>query len=184
MRSEAILLGLALAATSPAAAQTAASGETDVIGSVADHCVLGAPSPAAVDLGQISSTSGARAGRLDAIANQVVSLPNSFCNFGGTRISIASSALVADDASPLQPGFARAVNFTSTVSAWGSADATATTAAAANGGSPAATGDGGVQATPSRADLSLVLSAFSAPGDFYLVAGPYQGSVTITLGPE
>lgn len=183
MRSEAILLGLALAAASPAAAQTA-GGETDVTGSVANHCVLGAPSPAAVNLGQISSTTGTRAGRLDAIADQVVSLPNSFCNFGGTRISISSSALVADDAAPLQPGFARAVNFTSTVSVWGSADATATTTAAANGGSPAATGDSGVQATPNQADLSLVLSAFTAPGDSYLVAGPYQGSVTITLGPE
>jgi hypothetical protein len=179
----AILFGLALSAAPLAAAQTAA-GEADIAGSVANHCVLGAPSPAAVNLGQISLTTGSRAGRLATIANQTVSLPNSFCNFGGTQISVSSSAMIASDASPLQPGFARAVNFTSTVNTWGSPNATATTAAAANGGSPSASGDGGVQPTPNLASLSLVLSSFAAPGDAFLVAGPYAGSVTITLGPE
>jgi hypothetical protein len=185
MRGEAaILFGLALSIAPTAAAQTAAVGEADIAGSVANHCVLGAPSPAAVNLGQISSTSGPRAGKLAAIANQTVSLPNSFCNFGGTRVSVSSSAMIASDTSPLQPGFARAVNFTSTVSTWGSSSASAITAAAANGGSPSATGAGGVQPTPNIANLSLVLSAFTAPGDAFLVSGPYEGSVTITLGPE
>jgi len=179
----AIFAGLALFVAPLAAAQTA-DGDANVTGNVANHCVLGAPTPAAVNLGQISTTSGPRAGRLASIANQTVNLPNSFCNFGGTRVSVSSSAMVADDTSPVQAGFARAVNFTSTVTTWGSPNASATTAALADGASPSANGDGGVQATPNLSTLSLVLSSFAAPGDGFLVAGPYEGTVTITLGPE
>ena len=31
---------------------------------------------------------------------------------------------------------------------------------------------------------TVPISAFSAPGDGFLVTGAYAGSVTITLGPE
>ena len=185
MRLTAIILGTAFMALAPAAvAQTPADGEAAITGSVANVCVLGAPSPASINLGALSETSGARAGKLDTIASQTVNLPNSYCNFGGTRLSISSSALLAADASPPPAGFSRAVNFTSSVGTWGTPNAQVTTNAAANGASATANGDSGVQADPREANLSLQLSAFTAPGDGFLVTGAYAGSVTITLGPE
>jgi hypothetical protein len=184
MRLTAIILGIAFTALAPAAVAQTADGQAAVTGSVANVCVLGAPSPASINLGQLSTTSGTRAGKLDAIAAQTVSLPASWCNFGGTRISISSTALLAADASTPPPGFTRAVNFTSSVTTWGSPNAQVTTNAAANGASAAASGDSGVQADPRAANLSLQLSQFAAPGDGFLVTGAYSGSVTVTLGPE
>ena len=184
MKWMALILGLTITAFAPAAVAQTDAGQAAVTGSVANVCVLGAPSPAAINLGQISSTSGARAGKLDTIAAQTVSLPASWCNFGGTRISISSTALLAADVTPPPPGFTRAVNFTSSVSAWGSSNAQVTTNAAANGASPTSTGASGVQADPRATNLSLQLSQFAAPGDGFLVTGSYSGSVTVTLGPE
>jgi len=185
MRLTAIILGLAITGLATAAvAQTAADGQAAVTGSVSNVCVLGAPSPAAINLGQLSSTSGPRAGKLSTIADQTVNLPSSWCNFGGTRLSISSTALLAADTSTPPPGFTRAVNFNSSVTTWGSPNAQVTTNAAANGSSATANGDSGVQADPRAASLSLQLSQFSAPGDGFLVTGAYAGSVTITLGPE
>jgi hypothetical protein len=185
MRLTAIILGMAFTALSSAAvAQTAADGQADVTGAVANVCVLGAPSPASINLGDLSSTSGTRAGKLATISDQTVNLPGSYCNFGGTRLSISSTALLAADASAPPAGFTRAVNFTSTVGTWGAPNAQVATNAAANGSSATANGDSGVQPDPRQTNLSLQLSAFSAPGDGFLVTGAYAGSVTITLGPE
>lgn len=184
LRIAIIASAMAGLAASASAQTTESARDVDVSGSVSSLCILGAPSPAAVDLGQLIATAGGRAGRIGAIANQPVTLPGSFCNFGGTVIGLSSTALLSSDVSPPQLGFARAVNFTATVSNWAAGSASVTTAADATGASPTALGQGGVQPTPKVADLSLVLSAFTAPGDALLVSGDYAGAVTITLGPE
>ena len=181
-----IAAGLALAALTAGAAQAdpTAQQTVPVGGTVANLCVMGSPSPSAIDVGQMAATSGARVGRITTIGNQTVDLPNSFCNFAGTRLTVSATALVANDASPVQTGFARAVNFTSRVNNWAASPATVTTAATVAGATPTASAFGGTQAAPKLANLQLVLSSFTAPTDALLVAGGYAGSVTITLGPD
>lgn len=180
------LILLAALAVIPAAAQ--AQSDTDqqsvaLQGTVASLCVLGAPSSSSVDLGQLIATSGTRVGRIATLSDQHVTLPGSFCNFAGTTLTVSADALVASDGSTVQPGFARAVNYTSTVDNWATTPPAVTTAASAGGGTPNATGSGGVQPLPKLADLDLSLSAFTVPSDLLLVAGGYSGSVTVTLGP-
>jgi hypothetical protein len=154
-----------------------------IAGNVAGLCILGAPSRSAVDLQQLINTSGARVGRLATIGNQQITLPGSFCNFAGTNLRVSAQALIASDASEVQQGFARAVNFTSTVSNWATSNAVATTAATAGGATPSAVGTGGNQPAPKLADLTLTLNGFAVPSDLLLVAGRYEGTVTVTLGP-
>jgi hypothetical protein len=178
-------LGALLIAAPAAVAQAdpADSGHVGVNGNVAGLCVLGPPSRANIPLGQLSSSSGTRVGRLTTIAAQDVTLPGSFCNFAGTTITVRAEALVGDDASPVQPGFAKAVNYRSTVTPWAAVAPNVTTAATANGGSPVAEGAGGTQPVAKIADLKLTLSDFTVPSDAILVSGLYNGRVTITLGP-
>ena len=183
-RTLALLAGLAVMAPAMASAADSDQHPVAVNGNVANLCVLGAPNPAAIDLGQLSATSGARAGKITTISDQTIALPDSFCNFAGTQLTVQASALLAADASPVQPGFSRAVNFTSTVNNWATAPATVTTAATASGGSPGTSAKGGTQPAPKIANLALVLSSFTVPSDNLMVAGGYTGSVTITLGPS
>jgi hypothetical protein len=154
-----------------------------VNGNVAPLCVLGPPDPATVDLGQMVATSGTRIGRIAVLSNQVVNLPGSFCNFAGSAIDVTVTALVATDASTLQPGFARAVNYTANVDNWAATTASATSSASANGSNPTTTSTGATQPLPKIADLSVTLSAFTVPSDALLIAGSYQGAVVVTLGP-
>ena len=150
---------------------------------VAGICVLGPPTPAAVDLGQIIATSGPRTGRIAALGSRQVMLPGSFCNFGGTQLHVVAEALLAANTAAPPAGFARAVNYNATVDNWASTPPSVTTAASAGGGTPTAEGDGGIQPTGKTADLALTLSSFTVPSDLLLVSGAYTGSVTITLGP-
>lgn len=178
-----LCLGL-MAGASPAFAQTDTdSADVAVNGNVAPLCVLGSPSPAAVDLGQMVATSGTRIGKIAVLPNRVVSLPGSFCNFAGSAINVSVTALVASDVSTLQPGFARAVNYTASVGNWASSAASATSAATTSGSSPTATGTSSTQPLPRIADVAATLSNFTVPSDLLLVAGAYQGLVIITLGP-
>ncbi len=184
MKARLALAALLIAApAATAGAQGPAEGRVGVDGSVAGRCVLGPPSQSAVPLGTISNTSGPRTGRLASIPAQSIAFPGSYCNFAGTRISVSANAMLAADATAPQPGFARAVNFTSTVVNWAASNAAVTTGAAANGASPAAQGAGGTHPAPKLADLTLTLNNFAVPSDLLLVAGGYSGAVTITLGP-
>lgn len=182
-------LGLILAAAAAlGAAPVWAQDDTDtanvaVNGNVAPLCILGPPSPATVDLGQMVATSGSRIGRIAPLPNQVVGLPGSFCNFAGSAIDVAVTALVANDSSTLQPGFARAVNYTASVDNWAATAASATSAATTDGSNPTESSTGATQPLPKIADLSVTLSSFTVPSDLLLVAGNYQGAVVVTLGP-
>lgn len=174
-----------LALAAPAAAQESAdtaTGQVAVTGTVARLCILGEPSRAVVDLGQMIATSGTGAGRIAALPVQSVNLPGSFCNFAGSNLGVTASALVGNPGTP-PAGFARAVNYTATASGWATQNAVATSAAAADGTSPDASGTGGTQNAAKLADIAVELSNFTVPGNALLLSGNYNGLVTITLGP-
>lgn len=184
-------LGFALAGAGQALAVEQVSKDTaqqtvDVGGTVANLCILGTPSQASINVGQMVDTSTANVGKITTIGDQTVTLPGSFCNFAGTHLTVTADALLAQDTSTVQPGFSRAVNFTSTVTTWANTPPVVTTAANLNGGTPEATGSGGDQGAPKLTDLTLTLSQFHTGGgdNLLLVAGGYTGSVTITLGPS
>ncbi|HEY3811687.1 MAG TPA: hypothetical protein VGL66_00555 [Caulobacteraceae bacterium] len=180
----AITLGLAFAGAAQAQSTTDTRSVT-VNGTVAQVCVLGAPAPTSINLGQMAATSGTRTGKLGAIADQSVSLPATFCNYGGTQITVVATALIEgnDEATP-PSGFSKAVNFTANVSGWTPTAASVTTTAASDGSNATTTSGGPEQAQPNSTSLTLTLTNFSAPGDSILVAGGYNGLVTITLGPD
>lgn len=189
MRKLAFIPMLAAAAVAaPAFAQAADTdtGEVAVTGDVTPLCLLGAPSQAVVDLGNMVNTSGTRAGRIRAIGNQVVTLPGSFCNYAGSVLTVDTTGLVetAGGTSTPPANFARAVNYTATAGQWGGGSAAATSAATASGTSATATGTSAVQPTPRQADIAVTLSGFSVPSDALLVSGDYAGLVRITLGPS
>lgn len=174
---------LVLAAPCAASAQDSDSETVPINGTVSRLCVLGSPSEAAINLGELINVSGARVGRLATLSQRTITLPGSFCNFAGSSVSISASALVAADPSALQTGFARAVNYAATLSNWTATAAVANTAATSAGAGPTTSTTGATQAAPRLADLSLTLNGFSVPSDLLLVSGAYSGQVVITLGP-
>ena len=178
-----IALAAILAVLPASAMAQTVQGRVAVDGTVASRCVLGPPSLTAVPLGTLINTSGARVGRLTTIASQTINFPGSWCNFANTRITVSANALLAADATAPATGFARSVNFTSTVTTWAATNATVTTAASAAGATPAASAPGGIQPTPKLTDLTLTLNNFAVPADAFLVTGNYAGNVTVTLGP-
>jgi hypothetical protein len=178
-----------LAATALAFAISAAATDADAQGPVQGNvgldaqvgrlCSLGAPSPAGLTLGQISEGSGTRVGRLAAIASQAITLPGSFCNYGGAALAIAASPLALTSGSA-QSGFVGSVNYTCTISAWGATAATVRTSASSTSGS----GVNSTSTAPRETDLVLVVSDFAAATDDLLQPGAYLALVTITLGPD
>ena len=169
----------------PAAAfaQSAATGTVGIDARVTPVCILGDPNPALVNLGQLTASAGPRTGKIAIIPPRTIALPASFCNFAGSVVRIDTSALVAADGALPQAGFARAVNFTAAASNWASRASTATTSALRDGTAPAASGTGAAQPLPQIADITVTLSNFTTPGDQFLVAGNYSGTVVVTLGP-
>jgi len=180
-------LGLALIALvalpATASAQSTEEGRVAVEGSVRPVCILGDPTPALVNLGQLSAASGPRTGRIAVIPSQTVILPASYCNFAGSVVAVSATALTADDPTAPSAGFARAVNYTAQATGWAAEASSATTSALADGSGTTASGTGATQPLPKVADISLTLSSFTAPGDQILVAGNYSGNVIVTLGP-
>ena len=182
MKSQ-IALAAFLAAIPAAAGAQTGQGNVGVDGSVAGRCVLGPPSLSSVALGTLLNTSGPRVGRLALLAGRSINFPGSWCNFANTRVTVSASALIASDTAVPMPGYARAVNFTTTVANWAAANAQVTTLATVSGATPSASAPGGTHPTPKLADLMLTVSDFSVPADSLLVTGSYAGNVTITLGP-
>lgn len=177
------LYGMAAPASAQETASDTASGQVAVTGSVARLCILGEPSRAVVDLGQMVQTSGTSIGRIAALATQSVSLPGSFCNFAGSVLGVSATALLGDSTIAPPAGFSRAVNYTATATGWGNSGTAATTNAAADGASPDSAATGSTQPSPKLGDIEVALSSFSAPQNALLVAGNYSGLVTVTLGP-
>lgn len=182
-RAFALLVLASAAIPASALAQSTGAGTVAVGGTVASLCILGNPNPATVDLGQMVTTSGERVGRISTLPSRTVALAGSFCNFAGSVVRVDATALVAADTATPQAGFARAVNYTATASAWATGNAAATTAATANGSSATASGTGSTQPLPKISDIGLTMSNFTVPGDAMMVAGNYSGSIVVTLGP-
>ena len=183
--SRPIILAAALLCSQPCWAQDAAtdSGDVSINGRVAPLCILGAPSPAVVDLGQLVNTSGNRIGRIAAIADRQVSLVSSLCNFAGSTVTVEVTALQLTQPTTLQTGFAQAVNYTASAANWATSPTTARSNASVNGSNPTQSSTGAVQALPRLADIAVTLTNFAVPSDALLVSGSYQGAVVITLGP-
>lgn len=177
------LIVCAASAQAQDAASDSDSAQVAVTGSVARLCILGEPSQAVVDLGQMAQTSGTNVGRIAALSAQTVSLPASFCNFAGSVVSVSANALVGNSGGTPPAGFAKAVNYTATASGWATQDATATSDASADGANPEQSGAGGTQPDPKQADIDVQLANYTVPGNALLVAGAYTGLVTVTLGP-
>lgn len=177
------LIALAAAMPGAAMAQTTETGTVGVEGSVRPICLLGNPTPALVNLGQLSAASGTRTGKIAVIPAQTVQLPASYCNFAGSVVTVQATALTAADTTVPQAGFVRAVNYTATATNWASGGSSATTGALRDGTGAVASGTGAVQPLPKVADITLTLSSFSTPGDLIMVAGNYSGNVIVTLGP-
>ena len=178
-----VALTLAALPVSAMAQSAPATGTVSIDGRVAPMCILGSPTPAVVNLGQMAVTSGPRVGKIAVLPSQTVTLPLSFCNFAGSVVTVQANALLSADASSPQSGFARAVNYTATATGWAVGNAAATTAALRDGTLPGATGTGGTQPLPKIADIGVTLSSFTVPGDLILVSGNYSGLVVVTLGP-
>jgi hypothetical protein len=176
------LAGLAVPALAVTAPSTTATGTVGVTGNVTAICILGDPTPANVDVGQMIATSGARVGKIQTISDKVVTLPASFCNFAGTQVTVTTNALLGPAGTP-PASFSRAVNYTATASGWAAPNASATSAAGFDGASPAASNTGGTQNSPKLNDIVLTLSSFTVPQDRLLISGAYNGTVTVTLGP-
>lgn len=176
-----------LACAGPALAQATDTDTADVAinGTVTPLCVLGEPSQAMIDLGQLINTSGSRVGKTRAIADQSVTMPGSFCNFAGSVASIEATALVetAGGTSAPPAGFSRAVNFSSSAGQWGGNSASTTTSSAADGSGATSTGSSSIQSSPRLTDIVVGLTGFTAPSDELLVSGDYVGLVRVTLGP-
>jgi hypothetical protein len=168
-----------LAGATGAWAQDPVKGTVGLDAQVAQVCVLGAPNPGALALGQISESAGARAGRLASIANQSIQLPRTFCNYAGAALAITASPL-AVTGTAAQPGFVGSVDYTCTISAWGATSATVRTSA----GSPSGVGSPSTSSAPKETDLTLVVSDFATATDSQLQPGAYLALVTITLGPD
>lgn len=146
--------------------------------------MLGEPSTDLVDLDQLVDTSGANVGRLRTIAKQTVTLPNSFCNFANSSVTVEAEALKADDTGTPPTGFARAVNFVATAKGWsGTGDAVATTNDDGTGSSTSVKDTGATQTTPKLSDITLELDDFDVPSNLLLVSGDYNTTVTVTLAP-
>jgi len=184
MRSACLALASLLSASAAAAgAQAPATGDVGVSANVDGVCRLGPPSRPSVDLGELANRSGIRVGRLAALADAIVTLPGTYCNFGGTQVTLRAEALVQTELSQPPPGFARAVNYSATVRTWAEEPPLITTTASVDGDSPADQDSGGTEPAAKLTDLVLAFFGFSVPSDARLVAGTYQGLVTITLGP-
>ncbi len=185
MKSRYAIALMTLASASMAQAQTSDTdqGEVTIGGIVTPICILGDPSASTVNLGQLINLSGPRTGKIIVVTSRTVTMPGSFCNYANSKVTVDATALTEQNGSPVATGFARAVNFTATVSPWASAEAAATTAASVSGATPTATGSSATQPLPQIADLSLTLSGFTVPTDALLVAGNYTGNIVVTLGP-
>ncbi len=177
------LMALASASMMHAQANDTDQGEVTIGGVVTPICILGDPSATTVNLGQLINLSGPRTGKIISVGSRTVSMPGSFCNYANTKVTVDATALTEQNGSPVATGFARAVNYTATVSPWATAEAAATTAASVSGATPLATGFSATQPLPQISDLSLTLSGFTVPNDALLVAGNYSGNIVVTLGP-
>jgi hypothetical protein len=161
-----LLIGAAMMALPAAASAQDVTGTVAVDGSVAAKCKFTTPSET-LSLGELAGTDG----KLDVskVDGQFKNLVG-WCN--GTASSMFVTAQPLSNAGTAPTGFANSVSYTASALA-NSQTATDTTAAGA--GSPVTVG-------VFTGDIKVSLGSSSA-GGLLLLAGAYNGSVTVTLSP-
>lgn len=175
----------ALAAPAAALAQVPSRTVT-VTGNVAQACVLGAPTDATLDFGQLTdSTTGRLRAALasTAPAGETV-IENAWCNTPSTITLTASPLTMTAATTPsyaLQTGFARAITYTVSLTNW-SADVS-NRPLAANAEVEVAS-QGAQAAAPSMNVVFNRLAPLvggSENANAFIEAGQYAGTVTIKL---
>lgn len=166
----------ASALATPALAQATNQGTVEIQGSVAERCLFTTPS-ATIDLDELAlGGTDTNAGKLDA--SQVNGRSETlvgWCNATASTMTVQASPLLNVDFTSTPPsGFDRRVDFTATATA-NSVDATDSSTTPLAG-------------TPQTVniftgDVVVELSAAATPGGGLLVAGDYEGEVTVTLSP-
>lgn len=169
-----LLAGLALASVASAAAAVtpvAVTGTVNVTGSVADRCQFTLAS-ANITLNELTQNDGT----LDpAIVNAGTADLTAWCNGTAATIAVQANPLINTAyAGPAVPGFTNRVDFT------GAATANAVTVSDSSVGAASASAPSGVGIF--TGNVHVVLSSSSASGK--LIAGPYSGSVVVTLTPN
>jgi hypothetical protein len=172
-----------LTAATGAVAQQAPTGVVNVTGTVAARCVFASPDAVTLAIGEMSVTTGATAdlGKLapTALTSRTANL-NGFCNGVAASIGVEGLALVNTDFTSAAPtGFDRRVDFTTqatvATAALGSVSASDTTTTAGAGANTVA----GLFSN----DVVVSFSDAATPTGGRLIAGPYAGSVIVTLRP-
>lgn len=153
--------------------------EVGIDGSVPMSCRLGDPGsgPGMIELGALADGEGRLRGDLAAPTRNLV---ESFCN-GPSTLSVTATRLSADGARGPTNGFARAIDFTVSVSGW--TDAPAIFATATSGTQAAAAQ---YQPRPRQSDIQIDFSDFRTTGGNSLrliAASRYEAAVIVLLSP-
>jgi hypothetical protein len=170
---------LALIATGPACAQSALNMSSNISPTCTALSLVGSPK----DLGVISDPSSPGALNVAAVNVALTSTTSSItCNGGGTTLSIDANPLTGPALPSGAPStFSNIVNYTATINKSGAGAFVQTIAAS---GIANQTTD----ANPTSSTIGLVASNFSialsnAAAGGVLIAGGYNGTVTIALTP-
>lgn len=178
-----VILLLAAAALAVPGLALAESQTVTVNGSVAKACVLGAPANATLNIGALTNASGQLRPELTGSTPAVqTTIASAWCNTPSV-MSVKASPLtmVATPSFPQQPGFARSVTYTATISNW-SAPLTNRPLAADN--SVSVNAAGAQAATPSLgiafSNLAPLVGG-SEDANALIEAGNYSTTIQITL---
>lgn len=161
--------------TSAMAAGTPDSGVVNIAGSVGKKCnfMTDFATPNPIPLGELADTAS---GKLNAakVEGQTATIA-AWCNHAST-LQVTANPIVAKDNTAPSTQFSDRVDYTATATfASVSANDTSTGAVAAGAGAP----------TPIFTDtVTVTLSGATAVNDGLLVAGDYEGFVTLTLTPQ
>ncbi len=176
MKNGFILSTALIGALVPGVAAAQSSGTVTINGTVADRCLFTVPSKI-INLGELSLPgTGSTAGKLDAAkVDAATETLSGWCNGVAATMTVDAAPLVNTSHTTAPPsGFDRIVNYTATASA-GTIDATDTTATGA--GSAVTLG-------LYTGDIIVNVDGSSTPGSGIMIAGNYQGVITVTLAPN
>ena len=159
----------ALAAASPALAQSgAATGTVTIDGSVSSRCLFTLPN-ATISLGELSLVS---TGKLDpAKVNGRTATLTGWCNGTAATMTVTTTELTTPTTAT---GFDSRVDYTGTA-----------VANSVSGSDSSLTAGAGTPVTVGQfsGNVVVTLSAASSPTSALMTAGTYTGNVKVTLGP-
>ena len=174
-----VAFGLAMAGAGCAAAQTVdATGSVTINGSVAGRCMFTSEN-VVLNIGEMSITSGSPSvlgtydhTKLDGVTTQLTG----FCNGAGATMTVQAFPMLNTGFSGTVPtGFDDRVDYTATAT---ETNVSASASSLSNvPGTPATVG------AFSQA-ITVSFSSSATPDGGKMIAGPYTGSVNVTLAPS